>query len=285
MKKDPALEPVEDTRMPIMEHLADLRTRLIRAGIAAGVGIGIASAFSGYIFDFLVDPMRRALAARGSTEGLTPEEQAQLTESMNSLVITDPMEGVVTYLKVAVIAGFLLSSPFIFYQVWAFVAPGLYKKEKRTVIPLVMASTVLFLAGASFGYFVIFEYGFAFFLSVLDFDTGAAISLNSYLGTATKLLGAFGFSFQLPVVVFFISRMGLIDHKDMIAFFRYAVVGVFVISAVITPPDPLTQTLMAGPLLLLYCMSIGIAFAFSTKVRGEDGEPVPSDKSESFPKG
>jgi sec-independent protein translocase protein TatC len=286
VKKDPALDPVEDTRMPIMEHLADLRTRLIRAGIAAGIGVGIASAFSGYIFDFLVDPMRRALAARGSTEGLTPAEQAQLTESMNSLVITDPMEGVVTYLKVAVIAGLLLSSPFIFYQVWAFVAPGLYKNEKRTVIPLVMASTLLFLTGASFGYFVIFEYGFAFFLSVLDFDTGAAISLNSYLGTATKLLGAFGFSFQLPVVVFFISRMGLIDHKDMIAFFRYAIVGVFVISAVITPPDPLTQTLMAGPLLLLYCMSIGISFAFSTKVRGEDGEPVPKEaKDEAFPKG
>ncbi|MFT5586802.1 MAG: sec-independent protein translocase protein TatC [Cognaticolwellia sp.] len=282
--KDPALEPVEDTRMPIMEHLADLRTRLIRAGVAAGVGIGIASAFSGYLFDFLVDPMRRALAARGSTEGLTPVEQAQLTESMNSLVITDPMEGVVTYLKVAVIAGLLMASPIIFYQIWAFVAPGLYKSEKRTVIPLVMASTLLFLAGASFGYFVIFEYGFAFFLGVLDFDTGAAISLNSYLGTATKLLGAFGFSFQLPVVVFFISRMGLIDHKDMIAFFRYAIVGVFVISAVITPPDPLTQTLMAGPLLLLYCMSIGISFAFSTKVRGEDGEAVPADKSESFPR-
>ena len=118
------------------------------------------------------------------------------------------------------------------------------------------------------------------------FRSGAAISLNSYLGTATKLLGAFGFSFQLPVVVFFISRMGLIDHKDMIAFFRYAIVGVFVISAVITPPDPLTQTLMAGPLLLLYCMSIGISFAFSTKVRGEDGEPVPKEaKDEAFPKG
>lgn len=285
MKKDPALDPVEDTRMPIMEHLADLRTRLIRAGIAAGIGVGLASAFSGKIFDFLVDPMRRALAARGQTEGLSAAEQAQLTESMNSLVITDPMEGVVTYLKVAVIAGLLLASPVIFYQLWAFVAPGLYKSEKRTVIPLVIASTLLFTLGAAFGYFVIFEYGFAFFLSVLDFDTGAAISLNSYLGTATKLLGAFGFSFQLPVVVFFISRMGLIDHKDMIAFFRYAVVGVFIISAIITPPDPLTQTLMAGPLLLLYTLSIGISYAFSTKLRDAEGEPVKPVKSESFPKG
>lgn len=265
-------DPVQDTRMPILEHLRELRTRMVRALIAAGVGIGIASAFSGQIFDFLVDPMKRALAERGQADDLSEAELAQLTDSLNSLVITDPMEGVITYLKVAIIAGVLLASPFIFYQLWAFIAPGLYKNEKRTVIPLVIASSLLFLGGASFGYFVIFEYGFAFFLSVLDFDTGAAISLNSYLGTATKLLGAFGFSFQLPVVIFFLARMGLIDAKDMVRFFRYAIVAIFVVSAIITPPDPMTQTLMAGPLIILYVLSIGIAWIFSTKERDAEAD-------------
>ena len=183
------------------------------------------------------------------------------------------MEGIITYLKVALLAGLLVASPVLFYQGWSFVAPGLYKKERRTILPLVAASTTLFLGGASFGYFVIFKYGFSFFLSVIDpAETSAVLSINSYLVTATKLLMAFGFSFQLPVVIFFLSRLGLIDHTDMIKGFRYAVVGIFCIAAAITPPDPLTQSLMAGPLILLYILSIAIAWGFTTKVRDEAAE-------------
>ena len=257
--QEPPSEKADDFRMSILDHLAELRKRLIIALGFTAVAVVICFGFSAHIFRWLVEPMNRALVAHG--EG--------------TMAITDPTEAIVTYIKVAVLAGVVASSPVIFWQIWAFVAPGLYAREKKTVLPLVIASTTLFLIGASFGYFVIFEYGFAFFLSLIDpEETKAVLSINSYLVTATKLLAAFGGSFQLPVVVFFLARMGLIDARDMIKSFRYAIVAIFVVAAVITPPDPLTQTLMAGPLALLYVISIGIAWLVSTKER------LPEEESE-----
>jgi sec-independent protein translocase protein TatC len=264
-----ALDEVEQNRMSIIQHLHELRKRLVVCLWASGICMVVAFFFAENIFDFLVEPMNLALeeqAARLETaDGTSP--------ALATMAITDPMEGIITYLKVALLAGLLVASPVLFYQGWSFVAPGLYKKERRTILPLVAASTTLFLGGASFGYFVIFKYGFSFFLSVIDpAETSAVLSINSYLVTATKLLMAFGFSFQLPVVIFFLSRLGLIDHTDMIKGFRYAVVGIFCIAAAITPPDPLTQSLMAGPLILLYILSIAIAWGFTTKVRDEAAE-------------
>jgi sec-independent protein translocase protein TatC len=243
--------------MSILDHLRELRKRLIVVLWTAGICIVGCFVFAMDIFNWLVAPMNRALLAHG--EG--------------TMAITDPTEGIITYLKVALLAGLVIASPVIFYQLWAFVAPGLYAREKKTVIPLVVASTSLFLIGASFGYFVIFQYGFEFFLSVIDpAETAAVLSINSYLVTATKLLAAFGLSFQLPVVVFFLARIGLIDARDMVRYFRYAIVAIFVLAAVITPPDPLTQTLMAGPLVVLYGISILIAWAVSTKERLPEGD-------------
>ncbi len=251
--------------MSILEHIGELRKRLVISMWATGIAMVLCFIFAQEIFDFLVAPMNDALieqAARVDTAEGGP------APPLATMAITDPMEGIITYLKVALLAGLLIASPVLFYQGWAFVAPGLYKREQRAILPMVAASTLLFFTGASFGYFVIFKYGFTFFLSVIDpTETSAVLSINSYLVTATKLLGAFGFSFQLPVVVFFLARIGLIDARDMIRSFRYAVVGIFVIAAAITPPDPLTQTLMAGPLVLLYCASIGVAWIFSTKDR------------------
>ncbi len=250
-------KPPEELRMSILDHLRELRKRLIVVLWTAGICIVGCFVFAMDIFNWLVAPMNRALVAHG--EG--------------TMAITDRTEGIITYLKVALLAGLVIASPVIFYQLWAFVAPGLYAREKKTVIPLVVASTLLFLIGASFGYFVIFQYGFEFFLSVIDpAETAAVLSINSYLVTATKLLAAFGLSFQLPVVVFFLARIGLIDARDMVKYFRYAIVAIFVIAAVITPPDPLTQTLMAGPLVVLYGVSILIAWAVSTKERLPEGE-------------
>lgn len=250
--KSPDENPVDEFRMSIMDHIRELRKRLIVVLWVAGISVVGCFVFAMDIFNWLVEPMNRALIAHG--EG--------------TMAITDPTEGILTYLKVALLAGLVLASPVIFYQIWAFVAPGLYAREKKTVLPLVIASTSLFLLGASFGYFVIFQYGFEFFLSVIDpAETAAVLSINSYLITATKLLAAFGLSFQLPVVVFFLARIGLIDARDMVRYFRYAIVAIFVIAAVITPPDPLTQTLMAGPLVVLYGISILIAWAVSTKER------------------
>ena len=191
------------------------------------------------------------------------------------MAITEPLEGFITYMKVAALAGIGLASPLIFHQIWAFIAPGLYPHEKKTFIPLALASSALFIGGAAFGYFVIFDFAFPFFLEVtesLDQDVEAVLSINAYLGLATKLLIAFGASFQLPIVLFFLARAGLVDHIDLFNSFRYAVVGMFVVSAIITPPDILSQCLMAGPLILLYGVGILLAYFFSTKERDDEME-------------
>lgn len=246
----PAPDAVDGYRMSILDHIRELRNRLIIALVACVVGVGISFTYAQEIFGWLVAPMNEVLRARG--EG--------------TMAITDALEGVITYLKVAVMAGVFLASPVVFYQGWAFVAPGLYAQEKKVLIPLVATSTGLFAAGAAFGYYVIFRYGFEFFLSVINpADTAAVLSINAYLSTATKLLVAFGLSFQLPVVVFFLARLGLVSARDMVRGFRYAIVGIFVVAAIITPPDPLTQILMAIPLTLLYIVGIGVAAVFSTK--------------------
>ena len=240
-----------DTAMPLMEHLRELRRRLMIGGGSVCVGVVVCFFFAPDIWAFLVAPMNDALRANDA----------------GTMAILAPLEGVVTYLKVAVASGFFVSAPVIAWQVWSFVGPGLYKKEKRILLPLVFASTLLFVGGAAFGYFVIFKYAFGFFLSVTAGTAEAVMSMEAYLKTATRLLLAFGLSFQLPVVVFFLARIGLIDARDMVHGFKYSIVAIFVVAAVITPPDILTQSLMAAPLILLYGVGIIIAAIVTTKKR------------------
>ena len=252
-------DPVEDYRMPLVEHLTELRDRLIRIIVFGLIGCVLCFAFAQPIWDALVSPMNDALERTGR----------------GTMAITEPLEGFITYVKVAALAGIGLASPFIFHQIWAFIAPGLYPHEKKAIFPLALASSFLFIGGASFGYFVIFDFAFPFFLEVtesLDQDVEAVLSINSYLGLATKLLIAFGASFQLPIVLYFMARIGLVDHIDLFESFRYAVVGMFVVSAIITPPDVLSQCLMAGPLIFLYGVGIVLAYFFSTKERDEEEE-------------
>jgi len=253
----PNADPVDAYRMPLIEHLTELRDRLIRIIGFGAIGCAICFAFAQPIWDTLVSPMNNALDASGR----------------GTMAITEPLEGFITYMKVAALAGFGLASPLIFHQIWSFIAPGLYPKEKKAILPLAAASSFLFIGGAAFGYFVIFDFAFPFFLEVtesLDKNVEAVLSINAYLGLATKLLIAFGASFQLPIVLYFLARIGLVDHIDLFESFRYAVVGMFVVSAIITPPDILSQCLMAGPLILLYGLGIILAYFFSTKVREED---------------
>lgn len=256
---DTPISEVESSRMPLIDHLVELKQRLIKIIVFALLGCIACFAFAQNIWDALVDPMNNALKATGR----------------GTMAITEPLEGFLTYLKVAALAGIGIASPFIFHQIWAFIAPGLYPQEKKAIGPLALASTVLFLGGASFGYFVIFDFAFPFFLEVtesLDQDVEAVLSIQAYLGLATKLLIAFGTSFQLPIVLYFLARIGLVDHRDLFSSFRYAVVGMFVVSAIITPPDILSQCLMAGPLILLYGVGIVLAYFFSTKERDEPEE-------------
>ena len=202
----------EEFRMPLMEHLKELRYRLIVSMAAALAGCLGCFYFTPQIWDFLVAPMQLALEETGK----------------GSMAINEPLEGVVTQLKVAGVAGLGAASPIIFYQIWRFIAPGLYPTEQRFIAPLAFFSSLLFITGVVFGYFVIFRYAFPFFLQVTPENVEAVLSINSYLALATKMLLAFGACFQLPVGAFALARAGLIDHKDMINSFRYAIVAIFV---------------------------------------------------------
>jgi len=163
------------------------------------------------------------------------------------------------------------ASPIISYQVWQFIAPGLYRTERRVVLPLSVSSFLLFAMGSAFCYYVIFPYAFPFFIGVID-DTAVQISVAGYLSAVLRMMVAFGACFQLPVGSWFLARMGLIDHKDMAGFFRYAVVIIFLLAAVITPPDPLTQVLLAIPMVLLYAVGMFVAYLVSTKERDDAPE-------------
>jgi len=242
-------DPVEDFRMPLLEHLRELRKRLLTTALAVLIGIGFTFWQVEAIWDFLLEPMEEALGDKGT------------------MAITEPLEGFMTYLKVAGFSGFALVSPVVFYQFWKFVAPGLYPKEQKRLMPLVIASTLLFLIGAAFAYFVIFDLAFKFFLEFTNEDVVPVLSINSYLNIVLRLLLAFGISFQLPIVVYFLARIGLVDHRDMIHFFKYAVVAIFVLASFLTPPDVISQILMAIPLIILYGLGIIVARIFSTKER------------------
>lgn len=238
--------------MPLLEHLRELRKRVIVCVYAVGIALVVSFLFANPIFDWLARPMNQALASTGK----------------GTMAVTEATEGIVVQLKVAGISGLFLASPVIAWQVWQFVAPGLYERERRSVLPLAFASTLLFAAGGGFAYFVVFTYGFPMFLKMNGENVTAVLSINSYLSFAITLLVAFGASFQLPVVIYFLARLGLVNHRDLISGFRYGVVGIFAVAAVLTPPDVLSQLMMAGPLLLLYGVGIVVARIFSTK-------PVP----------
>lgn len=254
-------EQADTFEMPLMDHLRELRRRVIASGWALIIGVALSFGFAGPIFDWLSAPMVAALKETGK----------------GSLAVTQTMEGFMVQMKVAGIGGLFLASPVIAYQIWQFVAPGLYERERRSVVPLSLSSTALFLGGGAFAYFGVFRLGFPFFLSMNGDNVTAVLSIDGYLTFVVTLLAAFGLSFQLPVVVYFLARLGVINHRDLIRGFRYGVVGIFILAGVLSPPDVLSQFLMAGPLLILYGVGIVVAYFFSTKpvVNAEVEPPAP----------
>jgi sec-independent protein translocase protein TatC len=238
------MEPEDDVRMPLTAHLEELRTRIIRALLATVAGGALAWVVIERIVSFLLAP----LAA------LRPGE---------SLIIgTGVTEAFFTKLKVAVIAGIFLASPVIFYQLWRFVAPGLYEREKRVALPFSVAASIFFVSGAAFCYWLVFPVAFSFFLDEFaSIGVAAQIRVSEYLSFASRMLLAFGVTFELPVVTFFLARIGLVTHRTLITWWRYAIVVIFIVAAVLTPgPDVASQMMMATPLLILYALSIGIAY-------------------------
>lgn len=244
-------DEVERYRMPLLDHLRELRRRLLISAGSLGLGMLVSLAFVDQMYAWLTRPFAEALVDAGVSGGLS--------------IVNSPFEGIYTWLLVAFGGAVVFSLPVIAYQLWLFIAPGLYQTERRLVVPLAMASTALFLGGGLFAYYVIFPFAFPFFLGVVDAQ--ANLSLQGYLSAVVRMMVAFGACFQLPIVTIFAARLGLIDHRDMIWGFRYAVVAIFIVAAIITPPEVLTQILLALPLVVLYIFSIGLARLFTTKVR------------------
>ena len=238
------MEPEADVRMPLTAHLEELRTRIIYTLLATMAGGGVAWFAIERLVAFLLAP----LAA------LRPGE---------SLIIgTGVTEAFFTKIKVAIIAGIFVASPVIFFQIWRFVAPGLYEREKRVALPFSIAASAFFVSGAAFCYWLVFPVAFAFFLGEFtSIGIAAQIRVSEYLTFSSRMLLAFGVTFELPVVTFFLARVGLVTHHMLIAWWRYAIIVIFVAAGVLTPgPDIASQMLMAAPLLVLYVLSIGVAY-------------------------
>jgi sec-independent protein translocase protein TatC len=255
-----------DDRMPFMQHLEELRKRLIASAIAIGVGFVISYAFKEQIFEVLMQPWIKAMPKGHEAK----------------LIYTAPHEAFFTYMKVSLIAGTGLAVPVILFQVWRFIAPGLYENEKRYLVPIVFFSSLFFLGGSLFGYFLVFPVGFQFFASFASDFITPMISTKEFLSFSIRLLLAFGFVFELPIFAFFLARLGLISAQFLRRQRKVAVVSIFIIAGLLTPgPDVFSQVLMAGPLLILYEMSVLICHMFGKKRPQEEIDdaqvPQPSE--------
>lgn len=225
-------------KRPLTEHLDELRVRLIRCVLAVIIGFVGAYAFKEKIFAILMKPLLTVMNKNGT------------------MIFTGLPEAFFTYLKTAFIAGLILASPVIIYQFWMFVAPGLYKKERRILLPAIILSIFFFAGGALFGYFIVFPFGFRFFLGFATKNIQALPSMREYLAFSSKLLLAFGVVFELPIVITFLARLGLVSVGFLKKNRKYAILIFFIVAAILTPPDVITQTMLAMPLIILYEISI-----------------------------
>lgn len=235
--------------MSIIDHLVELRKRVIFTLIAVAVGTAVSWIWVDDIFRFIILPL----------------EQAAPNAEMAKIHIRDLTETFFTLLKTAMVAGVFVSSPIMFYNLWAFIAPGLYSHEKRVALPFVFIATLFFLGGASFCYFLVMPLGFEF---LFKFSTGLAqptLMMSEHYALSIKLLLAFGTIFEMPVVAMFLSALGVITHHTLIRHWRVAIVGSFIFGALLTPPDVGTQLMMAVPLVALYAVSIGVAWFFTAR--------------------
>lgn len=243
-------------------HLVELRKRL---------GISIAMLFVAFFVCFNYwEPILAWM--------ITPLE-AVLPKNSH-VIFTKLQEPFFTALKVSFFAAFIFSLPVIFWQFWLFIAPGLYDNEKKLVVPFVIFATVMFLMGSSFCYYVVIPIGFDFLVNFGSQLFMALPSIGEYVSFFTKLLFGFGLAFELPVVTFFFAKLGFVDDKSLIGFFRYAIIIIFVVSALLTPPDILTQFLMAGPLVILYGVSILVARAVNPASKEDNDTENESDEDD-----
>ncbi|MBI3144801.1 MAG: twin-arginine translocase subunit TatC [Pseudogulbenkiania sp.] len=236
---------------PLLAHLVELRTRLVRA--AAGLLIVFLALFhwSGDIYHLLAKPLLDTLP------------------SGSSMIATDVTAPFFVPVKVTMLVAFLISLPNTLYQIWAFVAPGLYAQEKRLILPLVVSSVVLFFIGMAFAYFLVFPVVFGFMSSVTPVGVSMMTDIDKYLSFVLGMFVAFGVTFEVPIVVILLTRMGIVTIEQLRAGRAYVIVGAFVVAAVVTPPDVLSQIMLALPLWLLYEFGILMAIFLGRQPKRE----------------
>lgn len=235
-------------------HIADLRKRLVISSITVVIMFFACFSFYEPILEWMMAPVKHALPAG------------------TSMIAVEIQETFFTAMKVAFFGGFIISLPVIFWQLWLFLAPGLYDHEKKLVVPFVFFATLMFLLGASFAYYIVVPVGFDFLIAFGNSVVSVLPSIGKYVGFFTKLLIGFGIAFELPVITFFLAKIGLVNDQMLKDFFRYAVVLIFIVAEVLTPPDVISQVLMAAPLLILYGVSIYIAKVFNPAQKEEEEE-------------
>jgi len=267
------IKDIDETQAPLLDHLIELRTRLLRCIAALAVAFAVCFYFADDIFSFLVWPLTQAFPA-----------------GQGRLIYTKLYEAFFVEIKVALFAAFFVSFPIIANQLWAFIAPGLYAKEKKAFLPFLIATPILFTMGAALAYFVVMPTAFRWFIGFQGERGGLKLEAlpgtGDYLSLVMQFILAFGISFLLPVLLMLLNRAGIVSRDQLAGARRYVVVGIFVVAAVITPPDIVSQLLLATPLLLLFEGTL-VLMRFSERKREreekQDEQPGDSDARETAP--
>jgi sec-independent protein translocase protein TatC len=251
---EPEEEGVESGKMTFLEHLDELRKRLVRIIIYLGIGFIACFYFSRRIYHFISIPFIKWLP-QGS-----------------KLVYTNPTDTFTIYMKVAFIAGIFLTVPFSLYEIWKFIAPGLYRKEKKYVVPFMTASVILFLLGGAFCYYIVLPQAYSFLIAI-GVDFAPMVTVNEYLDLTLMMLLGFGLVFEMPVIVAFLSMFGLVSARFLWDKFRYSIIIIVILAAVLSPTgDAFNLLIWSAPMILLYIISIGVAalFGMRRKAKGLD---------------
>jgi sec-independent protein translocase protein TatC len=259
------VDPEDDVKMTIWEHLGELRKRLTRAALALLGGACVCWAIREQMLGWITMPYATAWRARFPElvkAGQSPELQTLA-----------PADAFVNYMQLALVGGVIIAAPIIFYQLWAFISPGLYSREKRYIVPFVLFSTTLFLSGIAFAFYVALPFSFPFFFSLLGQVGGVSgivlttkPTMEYYLDFAEHMLLAFGFVFELPLFIGFLALAGIVTPQQLVRFSRYAIVGSFIVGAFVTPgPEISSQIAVSGALVALYFLSVGLAFLIARK--------------------
>jgi sec-independent protein translocase protein TatC len=244
----PADDQIDDKPMPLLDHLIELRRRLIWSAAAFLLCFMVAYYFSSALYYFLAEPLAQVLREQGNPDP--------------HLIYTQLYEAFFTKIKVAFFGGAFVAFPVVASQIWLFVAPGLYRSEKRALLPFLAATPILFLLGAALAYYFVFPFAWRFFASFQTATGGGGVPIellprvSEYLDLVMKLIFAFGITFQLPVALTLLAKVGIVSSAQLRKFRRYAYVGMFIIAAILAPPDVITQTGLALPLIALYEISI-----------------------------